>query len=107
MMKTIAFSVMGMLVVATAQAVEVKEDSVWCVSQKTLARYESVKELDDKTYAERMLNKADCVERSKGVSAMLTRDSGEYVELEMTNGLSIWVMRNRVDGLPEAFPLEK
>ena len=82
---------------STAQAVTIKEDSTWCVSRKVAQHYDEVKHLEDTTFVQRILDRANCVERKKPVSGVVLASDSQYTKLEITDGVQVWVRTDRVE----------
>lgn len=73
-----------------SQAVEVKEDSVVCISQKVLKRYERLESENEQDFLKMMRQKAECVEMKAPFRVVILSEIGDYAKIERLNGMELW-----------------
>ena len=80
-----------------AQATQVKENSVVCISQKNLARYELLKANHQEEFIKAMEGKAECVTMLSPFDVVVLSKVGNYANVERVDGMKLWVKTDAIE----------
>lgn len=96
MKKTLILSILAALFVLPANAVEIKEGSLYCVNSKKIVEYYDLVERGKEDFAKRLVDKADCFVKRKTEDTVLKSENKKYVELELISGFTIWTKKENI-----------
>lgn len=80
----------------SAHAAELKAGSVACLSQKYLERYLSFVRANEQSFANTMLDRAQCYTQQSNQQVAVVAGSGDKLKVDTPSGFSVWVERDAV-----------
>lgn len=76
---------------ASAQAGTLQAESLVCMSQKLIKKYEKHQVAGEQRFMEDMIDRAQCYIQKRPAEAAVTDTSGTYIRLELLGGNRVWV----------------
>ena len=82
-----------LMATGVANANVLKADSVACISEKYLSKYERFVESEENVFVKDMLGRAQCYVNKREIQASVLNEVGDHVRLELIDGHRVWTAK--------------
>jgi hypothetical protein len=96
MKKTLLVALLTVFSVLNANAAELKEGSLYCVSSKKIIAYYDFVERGREDFAQKLLDKSDCYFKKKPIEVYIKSEQKKYTEVELLSGFTVWTKNENI-----------
>ncbi len=96
MKKTLLLLLVTVFSAINANAAQLKEGALYCVSSKKIIAYYDFIERGREDFAQKLLDKSDCYFKKKPVEVYVKTEQKKYTEVELLAGFTVWTKNENI-----------